>query len=169
MDAVLALGSNVGDRLGHLRRGLDVLARAAPPERVSSVYASAAVGYPEQPEFLNAVVLARTALTPRELLALAVSAEEEEGRVRSFRNAPRTLDVDLVFYGDLVVDEEDLVIPHPRWRERSFVLAPLAEVAPAYRPPGERLTTAERWRLARSQLPEVREVAGPDAIWRGTS
>ena len=161
---MLALGSNLGDRLGNLARGLAVLARELDVEAVSSVYASPPEGGGDQPEFLNAVAVARTGLSPREVLGLAHRVEDTLGRERPFRNAPRTLDVDLVFHGDRVLGEADLVVPHPRWAERAFVLAPLAEVAPDLVPPGDGRSVGRVWADARPHLPPARRIAGPDVI-----
>lgn len=128
----LALGSNLGDRARNLQTAVDSLS-AAPKITVvaaSSVYETDPVGGREQGRFLNAVVALDTALTPRELLAVAQSLEEDAGRVRIEHWGPRTLDVDVLLVGDAVVAEPDLVVPHPRMWERGFVLAPLHDVAP---------------------------------------
>ncbi|MGZ4618168.1 MAG: 2-amino-4-hydroxy-6-hydroxymethyldihydropteridine diphosphokinase [Frankiaceae bacterium] len=129
---VLALGSNVGNRLAQLRRGRDML--AADPRvrevRGSRVFETDPVGGPDQGPYLNAVLVARSALGPRELLALAHAAEEAAGRVRDMRWGPRTLDVDLISYGDLTVSDDTLTLPHPRAAERAFVLAPWHDVDP---------------------------------------
>jgi 2-amino-4-hydroxy-6-hydroxymethyldihydropteridine diphosphokinase len=126
--AFLGLGSNLGDRLGHLRRAVgsipDVVA-------VSPVYETDPMGGPvEQGAYLNAVVELGTDLAPRDLLALARRLEAQAGRVRTERFGPRTLDVDVLLVGDMVVDDDDLVVPHPRMWERRFVLTPLADLAP---------------------------------------
>jgi len=163
---ILALGSNLGDRLLRLRRAVALLSRHVEVEAVSSVYASDPVGYREQPEFLNAILVGRTRLRPGSLLELALETEREAGRARPFPGAPRTLDIDVVFYGDLVLDGQDLTLPHPRWRERSFVLAPLAEVAPALRAPPDGERVDRLWAGRREQLPPVRRVAGPRSLWR---
>ncbi len=125
--AFLALGSNLGDRLAHLRGAV-----AAMPDvvGVSRVYETAPVGGPEQGQYLNAVVELDTDLTPRELLDLCHRLEDAAGRVRAERWGPRTLDVDVLLVGDVVVDEPDLQVPHPRLWERAFVLVPLADLAP---------------------------------------
>lgn len=130
--AYLALGSNLGDRLGHLQAALERLEAAdgVTPEAVSSVYETDPVGGPSQPPYLNAVVAVGTALDARRLLAVAQAVEEAAGRVRGERWGPRTLDVDVLLVGDERVDEPDLQVPHPRMGERGFVLAPLADVAP---------------------------------------
>jgi 2-amino-4-hydroxy-6-hydroxymethyldihydropteridine diphosphokinase len=127
--AYLALGSNLGDREQYLRDAINAL-----PERVdeSSVWETDAVGGPSgQGAFLNMVVALETSKSPRELLELAQSLERDAGRVRTEHWGPRTLDVDVLFVGDLHVDEPDLKVPHPLWRERAFVVEPLREVAHA--------------------------------------
>jgi 2-amino-4-hydroxy-6-hydroxymethyldihydropteridine diphosphokinase len=127
----LALGTNLGDRLQNLRAAL----AAMPPEiRVldeSSVYETEPWGYTDQPPFLNMVVCAETELTPRELLIRLKGIESALGRVTTFRNGPRMIDLDILFYADLRLQTEGLVIPHPRLQERAFVLVPLAEIAPS--------------------------------------
>jgi 2-amino-4-hydroxy-6-hydroxymethyldihydropteridine diphosphokinase len=103
----------------------------------SSLYTSAPWGYADQPDFVNAVAAVETELPPRRLLDELLKIETWHGRERSFANAPRTLDLDIALYGDAVVDEERLKIPHPRMHERAFVLAPLAEIAPELVIPGQ--------------------------------
>lgn len=127
--AYLGIGSNLGERLGYLQGAVDGLAATPGIDvvAVSPVYETDPIG-PEQPDYLNAVVEVETRLTPRELLAACQRCEEEADRVRGVRWGPRTLDVDIVLYGDETVDEPDLRIPHPRWRERDFVLAPLCDL-----------------------------------------
>lgn len=163
---VLALGSNQGDREGHLRRAVRDLTGHVRIDGVSSVYASAPVGFTDQPEFLNAVVVGRTGLGPEDLLDLAHRLEARAGRIRTFRNAPRTLDVDLVLHGSTIRDRVPPLLPHPRWTERAFVLAPLAEVAPGTVDPRTGRTVEAIWRDARHSLPEVRLHAPPDRLWR---
>lgn len=130
--AFLGLGSNLGDRLAHLQGAVDALSTM---DRVfviavSDVYETAPVGGPIQDDFLNAVVAIETDLPPRDLLAVAMHVEQLAARVRVMHWGPRTLDVDILIYGDEQVDEPDLEIPHPRMHERPFVLAPLLDVAP---------------------------------------
>ena len=130
--AYVALGANLGDPVAQLRDGLAALARL-PGTRVTAVspfYRSAAVGYRDQPDFVNAVAALDTTLAPRALLEALLAIEREHGRVRSFLNAPRTLDLDIVLYGDRRVVEDGLEIPHPRMHERAFVVVPLADIAP---------------------------------------
>jgi 2-amino-4-hydroxy-6-hydroxymethyldihydropteridine diphosphokinase len=130
--AYLALGSNLGDRVAHLQHAIDVLARedGVVVSAVSRVYETAPVGGPPQDAYLNAVVALDTTLAPRELLALAQGIENSAHRVRDERWGPRTLDVDVLLYDELELDDPDLTIPHPRMWERGFVLAPLRDVAP---------------------------------------
>lgn len=130
--AHLALGSNLGDRLGFLRAAVTALA-ATPGvvvARTSRVYETAPVGGPAQEPYLNAVVAVDTSLDAAGLLAVAQRLEAEAGRVRSVRWGPRPLDVDVLLVGDERVDSVELTVPHPRLWERGFVLAPLADVAP---------------------------------------
>ncbi len=127
----LSLGSNLGDRRANLEEALRLLtSEAVRVVRRSSWYETDPVGYADQPAFLNLVVEVRTTLDPRALLARAQAVEAALGRVRTVRWGPRTVDVDLLLYGGRVVVEPDLVVPHPRMRERAFVLLPLYEVAP---------------------------------------
>jgi 2-amino-4-hydroxy-6-hydroxymethyldihydropteridine diphosphokinase len=130
--AYLGLGSNLGDRLAHLQHAVDALVGTDGIDAVavSQVYETAPVGGPEQDDFLNAVLAVDTSLEPAALLAAAQAAERGEQRVRTVRWGPRTLDVDILRYGDERVSTPDLEIPHPRMRERAFVLAPLHDVAP---------------------------------------
>jgi 2-amino-4-hydroxy-6-hydroxymethyldihydropteridine diphosphokinase len=135
----LSLGSNLGDREANLRAALERLH----PQRVSPIYETEPVDYTEQPLFLNLVAELETSLTPRELLERTQAIERELGRVRGIPKGPRTLDIDILFYGDAVVREPDLEIPHPRLHERRFVLEPLADLAPGLRHPVTELTVRE--------------------------
>jgi 2-amino-4-hydroxy-6-hydroxymethyldihydropteridine diphosphokinase len=130
--AYLGLGSNLGDRLGHLQRAVEALAATAGISvvAVSSVYETAPVGGPAQDDFLNAVIAVDTDLAPPDLLAVAMAVEQLAARVRTVHWGPRTLDVDVLLYGDEQVSSADLQVPHPRMYERAFVLAPLHDVAP---------------------------------------
>ena len=125
--AFLGLGSNLGDRERRLREAVAGLPDVV---RVSPVYETDPVGGPEQGPYLNAVVELATERSPRQLLEQARSLEAAAGRVRGERFGPRALDVDVLLVGELVVDEPDLVVPHPRMWQRRFVLAPLADLAP---------------------------------------
>jgi 2-amino-4-hydroxy-6-hydroxymethyldihydropteridine diphosphokinase len=130
--AYLGLGSDLGDRLGHLARALERLDADALVgiEAVSPVYATEPVGLVEAPEFLNAVVRIRTERDPEALLDLCLAIEAGLGRVRAGRPAPRTIDIDLLLYGDVRLDSERLRLPHPRMTERAFVVVPLRDIAP---------------------------------------
>lgn len=134
--AVLAIGSNLGDRLGHLQGAVDLLSEAVRVLAVSPVVETDPVGGPAQDDYLNAVVVVETSLTPRALLDLAHRVETAHGRVRAERWGPRALDVDVVAVGDDRVDEPDLVIPHRRAAERAFVLVPWARLEPEASIPG---------------------------------
>lgn len=130
--AHLGLGSNLGDRAGYLRRAVAALRVASEVTvvAVSRVYETDPVGGPEQGAYLNAVVAIDTTLAPPALLDLAHDLENAARRVRAERWGPRTLDVDVLLYGDATIDTPDLTVPHPRLWERGFVLAPLRDVAP---------------------------------------
>lgn len=136
--AVLALGSNQGDRAAMLQGAVDALADTPGVDlvAVSAVYETDPVGGPGQPGYLNAAVLALTALPARVLLERALAVEAAHDRVRHTRWGPRTLDVDLVVLGDVVLAEDDLQVPHPRAHERAFVLVPWLDVDPAAELPG---------------------------------
>lgn len=126
----IALGSNLGDRDAQLDEAEDRLAALLSGAVASARYETEPVGGPPgAPAFLNEVVVGTTLLGPRSLLEAMRAIEEAAGRERPFVNAPRTLDLDLILYGDFVIDEPGLQVPHPRFRDRMFVLRPLAEVA----------------------------------------
>ena len=136
--AYIGLGANLDEPEQQLRAGLRELA-LLPETRVaaiSSLYRSAPVGFLDQPDFVNAVARLETALPARVLLDALLRIEQRRGRVRGFTNAPRTLDLDLLLYGDEEVTEPGLTIPHPRMHERAFVIVPLTEIAPDAIVPG---------------------------------
>lgn len=149
MRLAVALGSNLGDRAAHLRRAAralrEELHQAGGVFLASGIYATTPVDCPPgAPEFYNAVVELECHLPAREVLRWTRSWEEGQGRPASHGwHEPRTMDLDLLYYGSLVLAEEDLVLPHPRATERLFVLVPLAEIAPARRPPGWAQTVGE--------------------------
>jgi 2-amino-4-hydroxy-6-hydroxymethyldihydropteridine diphosphokinase len=158
--AYLGLGSNLGDRLEHLREAVRLLAREPGVEvvRSSRVYETEPVG-PPQPAYLNAVVEVRAEGSARELLEACRRVEDMLGRVRAERWGPRTLDVDLLTFGEQTIDEPDLIVPHPRMHERGFVLVPLGELdADPMLPGGRSLATL---RLAPGTVLGVRPFAPP--------
>ncbi len=160
VSAYLALGSNLGDRLQTLQRAVELL-HARPGidvVRSSRVYETEPVG-PPQPAYLNAVVELRTDLEPHELLKQTQAVEDELGRVRAERWGPRTLDVDVLTFDERVIDEPELIVPHPRMHERGFVLVPLGELEPdPMLPGGRKLSTL---RLAPETMFGVRPFAPP--------
>jgi 2-amino-4-hydroxy-6-hydroxymethyldihydropteridine diphosphokinase len=158
--AFLALGSNLGDRLENLRRAAALLGARDGVRllRSSRVYETDPVG-PPQPDYLNVVVEAQTTMPPRGLLKACLGVEDEMGRIRTERWGPRVIDVDILTYGDVEVDEPGLVVPHPRMHERAFVLAPLLELdADPPLPGGRRVATL---RLGTAVLSGVRPFAPP--------
>ena len=145
--AFLGLGSNQGDRRENLDRALELLTgtgRVHVSHRSSWHETAPVGGPPDQGDFLNGACEVVTTLAPEELLERCQEIEDELGRVRVERNGPRTIDIDLLWYEGETRDEERLTLPHPRWEERAFVLAPLSEFAPEFVLPGCRETIAER-------------------------
>lgn len=134
--AYIGLGANLGAREATLREAVRRLGALGRITAVSSLYETEPVGFLEQPAFLNAVVGLETDVPPGELVERLLGIEREMGRERTFRNAPRTLDLDLLMLGDVQMDEPGVTLPHPRLHERAFVLAPLAEIAPEAMHPG---------------------------------
>jgi 2-amino-4-hydroxy-6-hydroxymethyldihydropteridine diphosphokinase len=140
----LGLGANLGDRLRALRGAIAAL--EAPDlhvTRVSQVYETSPVDVANQPWFLNLVAEAHTSLLPMQLLARAMKVERSLGRRRTVPRGPRTIDIDILFFGSFVIDTPRLTVPHPRLAERRFVLAPLADLAPDLRHPVNRRTVQE--------------------------
>jgi 2-amino-4-hydroxy-6-hydroxymethyldihydropteridine diphosphokinase len=136
--AFVALGANIGDPVSTLRNALEALTKIEGARRVaaSSLYRTAPVGLINQPDFINAVARLETTLPAPALLAALFRIEADFGRIRGDRNGPRSLDLDLLLYDDLVVDTPELTLPHPRLHLRAFVLVPLAEIAPDLAIPG---------------------------------
>ena len=126
----LCLGSNLGERKENLCQALTLLSLKVNLEEVSSIYETEPVGYKEQPLFLNLVCRIITDLPPEELFHLAKDVETSMGRVPSFPNSPRIIDIDMLFYDNKIMETQNLTIPHPRLKDRAFVLIPLAEIAP---------------------------------------
>jgi 2-amino-4-hydroxy-6-hydroxymethyldihydropteridine diphosphokinase len=135
---VLSLGSNLGDRLDNLQEAIDTLFDAPGLDFIglSPVYETKPVGGPEQGDFLNVVIVANSQVAPKSLLERVLGIEESMGRTREVRWAPRTLDIDIIMMGDMISDDPDLLLPHPRAHERAFVLRPWCDVDPDATLPG---------------------------------
>jgi GTP cyclohydrolase-4 len=141
--AYIGLGSNLGDREQNLAQALKLMSKHLVIEQFSCIYETEPVGYEQQPLFLNAICRISTELGPKQLLRLAKRIEAKLGRVPSFSNAPRPIDIDILFYGDELFSDKELTIPHPRLAERAFVLVPLAEIAPGLVHPVKGKTISE--------------------------
>ena len=160
--AYIALGSNLEHPAAQVQAGFAALAALAGASLTmqSSLYRSAPVGYADQPDFINAVAAVETTLAPRDLLDRLLEIELGHGRVRSFPNAPRTLDLDLLLYGDLQVRDPGLTVPHPRMHERAFVLVPLAEIEPQCVIPGRGAVSALLNAVDGSSVTRLHQTAG---------
>ena len=146
----VSLGSNLGDRRGHLEYAVEALKLDLSDLEVSSFIETEPVGVgQEHGVYLNAAVVGHTQLSARDLLDRLLEIEEERGRMRPYPMAPRTLDLDLIFYGQEIITESGLLVPHPAFREREFVLRPLAEIAPEMVDPVTGKTVAELGRALR--------------------
>ncbi len=130
MKAVIALGSNIGDTKANLDLALKMLREATDVKQVSSYYSTKPVGYTDQPDFLNAVCIIESELPAMALLAMLQGIEKVMGRERTIKWGPRTIDLDIIQYGDLISKAEELTLPHPRAHERKFVLEPWHEIEP---------------------------------------
>ncbi len=149
----LGLGSNLGNRQDNLDKALGFLSQRLRVEKISSVYETEPIGNINQPRFLNLACQAYTKLVPTELLTLAKGIESKLGRTFNKPNAPRPIDIDILFYGAQVIETPELVIPHPRLTERAFVLIPLAEIIPD-------LVHPVSGKIVKELLKEVREAQG---------
>ena len=141
--AYLSLGSNVGDRVAHLRDAIARLESIGRVVSVSSFYETEPVEVTDQPWFLNCAVGLETALTAEQLMARLLQIEQERGRRRVQKKGPRTIDIDILLFDDLILDSPDVTIPHPAMQKRRFVLEPLAEIAAEARHPGVKKTIRE--------------------------
>jgi len=134
-EVYLSLGSNVGDSRAHFAKAIELLGEHLQDLKQSPVYTSKAVHYTDQPDFLNMVVSGQTELSPEELLETIQHIEQQVGREKSFEWGPREIDLDIIFYGDQVIETERLTIPHFRFRNRGFVLQPLNDLNPMFGDP----------------------------------
>jgi 2-amino-4-hydroxy-6-hydroxymethyldihydropteridine diphosphokinase len=171
--AYLALGSNLGDRIAWMRQAVQLLGAdpAVSILQVSSLYETTPVGGPPgQGPYLNAVLAVSTTLPAEELLRLGHRIEDRLGRTRSVPDGPRTIDVDLLLYGDKMSNTPDLLLPHPRMHERRFVLVPLCEIAPGARHSKTGVTTWDLLGTIVTDAPQsVRRIAGPDWVLPGVA
>lgn len=163
--ACIALGANIGEPLRQIESAFAALAELPDTDLTarSSLYRSAPVGYADQPDFINAVAVIETALAPHALLGALLNIERIHGRVRDFPNAPRTLDLDIVLYGDVVMHEHGLTIPHARMLERAFVMVPLAEVLPETRVPGRGTVRELAARVDAASVAQLQRIMGTAA------
>ncbi len=135
ISAYLSLGSNIGNRESYLGDAIAQLRALGHVAAVSSLYETEPVEFTDQPRFLNCVVLLETNATPAQLLANLLAIEQEMGRVRNQKKGPRTIDIDILLFGETILDSPDLTIPHPAMHQRRFVLEPMAEIAPEVQHP----------------------------------
>ncbi len=142
----LALGSNVGNREENIRRAVELLKEKIFDIKIANLYKTAPVGVEEQPEFLNTAIVGYTDLTPQELLKFVKDIEKKVGRIKRFRWGPREIDIDILFYENIVVEEKELIIPHPRIQEREFVLRPLLDLEPDFVHPKLGLSVKELYK-----------------------
>ena len=134
-EVYLALGSNVGDSQANIEKAVELLGKPLEDIKCAPVYRSKAVGYTDQPDFLNTAVSGQTDLTPEELLKAVKEIEAEVGRTASFRWGPREIDIDIIFYGDQIIKSEHLTVPHPEYSKRDFVLKHLLDLNPSLKDP----------------------------------
>ena len=139
----LALGSNVGDPAQYITKAIDSLQTVLSEVKQAPLYTSKAVGYTDQPNFLNTVISGQTELSPQELLEVIDKIERKLGRIKRFRWGPREIDIDIIFFGNQILNTEKLVIPHPSFRERDFVLQPLVDLNSQTTDPVSQLTVKE--------------------------
>jgi len=139
----LGIGSNVGERIVYIKKAVNLLSEILNDIQTAHLYLSKAVGFEDQPDFVNTVVSGYTYLSPCELLKKIKEIEKKVGRIERFRWGPREIDIDILFYGNNIIEEENLIIPHPRIQERDFVLKPLSDLDPDFIHPVLKKTVKE--------------------------
>ncbi|MEA1994291.1 MAG: 2-amino-4-hydroxy-6-hydroxymethyldihydropteridine diphosphokinase [Euryarchaeota archaeon] len=142
-EVFIGIGSNLGNREEHIARALHFLGKRCDIIKKSSLYETAPVGYKDQRSFLNGVVKMETALRPEELLHFLQKIEKKLGRIKTIKNGPRTIDLDILFYNDIIIDTEELTVPHPKLHKRLFVLEPFNEIEPEFVHPVLKKTVGE--------------------------
>ncbi len=160
----ISIGSNLGDRVRNCIKALNEISAFAEIIRVSSVYETGPVGNEDQPDFINCAAEIETALLPEELLKHLREIEDELGRIRGDRWGPRVIDIDIIFYDDLIIDSEELQIPHVSAHARRFVLEPVTEIAPGKVHPGFGVTVRELCERLEDGQP-VKIVGGPSTLF----
>ena len=160
--AYLSLGSNLGDRAANLETAIQHLGELGPIVARSSLYETEPVEVERQPWFLNCVVALETELMPRQLLARTLAVELKMGRRRTQPKGPRTIDIDILLFGNSIIDTAALTIPHPAMHQRRFVLEPLAEIAPELRHPVLKITVREMLDALPARVAVVRRFKAPD-------
>ncbi|WP_457644172.1 2-amino-4-hydroxy-6-hydroxymethyldihydropteridine diphosphokinase [Persephonella sp.] len=128
----LGLGSNIGDRKGNILRAVRMIGDKVKIEKMGGIYISKAVGFEDQPDFYNTAISGFTDLEPEELFFFLKEIEKKVGRIERFRWGPREIDIDILFYGDEIIEKRELTVPHPRLHERDFVLKPLIDIDPDF-------------------------------------
>lgn len=129
-EAYVGIGSNLGDKEENIRKSINLMGKKCEILKISSLYETEPVGYADQEWFLNCVVKVNTSMNPEELLEFLLSIEKDLGRAKTIKNGPRTIDLDILFYGDKIINKNNLIVPHPRLHERLFALEPLMEISP---------------------------------------
>ena len=142
-NAFIGIGSNLGSREGNIRTAIRLIQEKCRILSISSLYETEPVGYREQDWFLNCAIELKTELNPKELLDFLQLTEKKLGRVKTIKNGPRTIDLDILFYGDRIINENNLIVPHPRLHERLFALEPLEEISPGFIHPVLRKSISE--------------------------
>ena len=149
----LALGSNVGNSTEYIAQATRLLKQKVADSMPAPLYTSSPVGYTDQPDFLNTAFRGETDLSPMELLKFVKEVEAEVGRIVRFRWGPREIDIDIIFYGDIILDADVLTIPHPRFAERDFVLRPLCDIDPGFLDPRSKQSVSQLFaKLPASEL-----------------